>query len=317
MQMPGLKVRGCLVLAVCLLSSPTARAVQGPREGRPPFVRQDAAEKISGHVWVISDDNVRFVPNVGIIVSESATLVVDTGLGERNGQIVLGEIAKLSSNEDIYVVMTHYHPEHAGGGSAFPASAQFVVSEAQERDLDELAAGISERFAGFSPIMGELLEGVRYRRGDLMFEREHTIDLGGVTVRFMSLGPTHTRGDTAIFVEEDGVLFAGDIVMNRTFLSFNSGSSGAIWVDVLDRFKELNPTTIVPSHGAIGGGALVDAQRRVVAAITERARELKAEGQSVEQAVTSLTLEFEAAYPDWSAPNRIGAAVRTIWAEFP
>ena len=317
MRRLDVRVRGCLVLAVCLLFPAIAIIAQGPPEGRPPFVRENAAEKISDHVWVIPDDSVRFVPNIGIIVGEGATLVVDTGLGERNGQIVLGETAKLSSNDDIYVVTTHYHPEHAGGGSAFPASARFVVSEAQQRDLDELAPGISERFAGFSPIMGELLEGVRYRRGDVTFEREYTIDLGGVTVRLMSLGSTHTRGDTAIFVEEDGVLFAGDIVMNRTFLSFNPSSSGATWLEVFDQFEALNPTTIVPSHGAMGGAALIDAQRTVVGAVTERARALKAGGRSVDQAAELLTVEFQAAYPDWGAANRVGAAVRAIWAELP
>ena len=35
------------------------------------------------------------------------------------------------------------------------------------------------------------------------------LDLGGVRVRIMWLGPGHTRGDTVMFVEEDRVLFAG------------------------------------------------------------------------------------------------------------
>jgi glyoxylase-like metal-dependent hydrolase (beta-lactamase superfamily II) len=241
----------------------------GAKRGRTASVRQGGrGQENLDHGCVIPDHNVRFVPNVGIIIGEGATLVVDTGLGERNGHIVLGEVAKLSSNEDIYLVTTHYHPEHGGGSSAFPASARFVVSEAQQRDLDELASGISERLAGFSPIVGELLEGVRYRRGGLMFEQEHTIDLGGVTVRLLSLGSTHTRGDTAIFLEEDGVLFAGDIVMSRVFLSFNPTSSGETWLDVFNRFDILNSTTIVPSHGAIGDGTLIGVQRRVVEGLT-------------------------------------------------
>ena len=95
------RLRGCLVLGICLLSSTAAWAVQGPPEGRPPFVRAGAAEKISDHVWVILDDGVRFVPNVGIIVGDGATLIVDTGLGERNGLIVLGETAKVSSTPTI------------------------------------------------------------------------------------------------------------------------------------------------------------------------------------------------------------------------
>ena len=47
------------------------------------------------------------------------------------------------------------------------------------------------------------------------------LDLGGVRVRFLVVGPTHTRGDTGFFVEGDGVLFSGDVVMNNSFLAAN------------------------------------------------------------------------------------------------
>ena len=45
---------------------------------------------------------------------------------------------------------------------------------------------------------------------DITFEREHVLDLGGVRVRFVVVGPTHTRGDTGFFVEGDNVLFSGE-----------------------------------------------------------------------------------------------------------
>jgi glyoxylase-like metal-dependent hydrolase (beta-lactamase superfamily II) len=73
--------------------------------------------------------------------------------------------------------------------------------------------------------MGELLKDVQFRPPDIVFEHEHNLDLGGIRVRILSLGPTHTPGDTMVWVEEDRVLFAGDVVMNRTFLSFNQDSS--------------------------------------------------------------------------------------------
>jgi hypothetical protein len=77
-----------------------------------PLIQQDDTLKISDHVYVILDDDVGFVPNVGIVVGESATLVIDTGLGLPNGEIVLGETRKVSTNDDLYVVSTHYHSEH-------------------------------------------------------------------------------------------------------------------------------------------------------------------------------------------------------------
>ena len=54
-----------------------------------PLIDQDKTLKISAHVYVILDDDVSFVPNVGIVVGDRATLVIDTGLGLPNGEIVL------------------------------------------------------------------------------------------------------------------------------------------------------------------------------------------------------------------------------------
>ncbi len=132
---------------------------------------------------------------------------------------------KISDHDKLYFLATHFHPEHAGGSSAFPASARFLVSTAQQRALDERGLDFVARFSTFSPVMGELLKDVQFRPPDIVFEHEHNLDLGGIRVRILSLGPTHTPGDTMVWVEEDRVLFAGDVVMNRTFLSFNQDSS--------------------------------------------------------------------------------------------
>src|SRR5262245_4331833 len=76
-----------------------------------PLIRENATVKVSEHVYVIPDGNVGGVPNVGIIVGSKATLVVDTGLGPRNGETVLREVGKVSRNADLYVMATHFHSE--------------------------------------------------------------------------------------------------------------------------------------------------------------------------------------------------------------
>src|SRR6185295_3118190 len=176
--------------------------------------------KVSEHVHVISDLDVGLVPNVGIIVGTRATLVVDTGLGPRNGETVRRVTGSVSTNAELYVVSTHFHPEHALGESAFPSSAKIIRARAQQQDIDEFGLSLAKTFASRSPLVAELLDGAQFRKADVIFDREHTLDLGGVRVRMLSLGPTHTRGDTAIFVEGDRILFAGDIVMNHTFVAF-------------------------------------------------------------------------------------------------
>jgi glyoxylase-like metal-dependent hydrolase (beta-lactamase superfamily II) len=110
-----------------------------------PLVRENATVKVSEHVYAIPDGNVGGVPNVGIIVGGKATLVVDTGLGPRNGQAVLREVGKVSSNPDLFIVATHFHSEHTLGESAFPASAKVIRARALQKDIDEF--GVQPNFA--------------------------------------------------------------------------------------------------------------------------------------------------------------------------
>jgi cyclase len=149
-----------------------------------------------------------------------------------------------------------------------------------------------------------------------LFDREYMLDLGGVRVRMLSLGPTHTRGDTIIWVEGDRVLFAGDVVMNRTFVAFASPySSVKVWLADFDQLESLRPVRIVPSHGMMGDSSLIDQQRTMMKAIQARAVELKRQGESADETAQALQSEFQAKYPDWTAPARVGVIARTAYME--
>ena len=163
----------------------------------------------------------------------------------------------------------------------------------------------------------ELLQGATGRKVDIAFDRDYTLDLGGVRVRFLVVGPTHTRGDTALFVEGDGVLFAGDVVMNQSFLAAGAATSMKAWLAAFDAFDQMRPRTIVPSHGAVGDASLIAANRAVMTAVQARARELKAQGRSADETATTVQKELEAQHPGWPRANGVAAAARSAFAEAP
>jgi len=276
-----------------------------------PLIRENATVKVSDHVYVIPDGNVGGVPNVGIIVGSKATLVVDTGLGNRNGQTVLREVGKVSRNADIFIVATHFHSEHTLGESAFPPSAKVYRSRAQQKDIDDF--GIQPNFATRSAANAELMKDATFRRADELFDTEKILDLGGIRVRLLWYGGTHTNGDTLIFVEGDNVLFAGDVIMNQRFLAFSAQSSIQAWLRSLDEAARLRPARIVPAHGAMGDGVLIETNRTYLQALQSRARELKREGKTLEQAVDTVTTEFRTRYPGWT--GNAGAAARSAYNE--
>ena len=68
----------------------------------------------------------------------------------------------------------------------------------------------AEEFAARGAHLRDQLQGAKFREPAEIFEKEKTVDLGGVRVKLMRLGPAHTRGDTAVFVEGDAVLFSDE-----------------------------------------------------------------------------------------------------------
>jgi glyoxylase-like metal-dependent hydrolase (beta-lactamase superfamily II) len=301
------------IASVALLAAASLVAQRGPAPD--PLVRENATVKVAPHTYVIPDANVGLVPNVGIVVGTRATLVIDPGLGRRNGETVLKEAGKVSKNAEVYIASTHFHPEHTTGYNAFPDSAKDINSTVQEDEFAENGMRMVQTFAGRSPVTAEILKDASRRTAAITFDREHRLDLGGVQVRFLVVGPTHTRGDTTFFVEQDAVLFAGDVVMNNSFLAANAASSMNAWLAAFDRLEALKPKTIVPAHGAVGDGGIIAVNRAFMKDVQTRARALKAEGRSADDTATAVQTEIQAKHPDWPRANGLAWAARSAYAE--
>ena len=299
-----------LFLAVSI----TASAQRGGgAPAAPPLVRENATEKITEHVYVIPDNNVGMVPNIGIIVGTRGTFVVDTGLGNRNGQTVTREIQKVSKTPELYLGTTHFHPEHDLGANGFPTHTKMIRSQDQQKEIAEQGLATADRFRGFSPANAELLQGAEFRKADVSFDREHTVDLGGVRVRVLAMGYNHTRGDTAFLVEPDGVLFSGDVVM--TALPNVGNSTVRQWLASMSVFEKLQPKRIVPSHGPMGDAGLIATYRTLLTTVSARAGELKKQGKTLEEATAAITAELQAKYPNGGA--RLTGTIRAAYNEAP
>lgn len=282
-----------------------------------PLVKEGVTVKVGPHTYAIPDGNVGLVPNVGIVVGSRATLVIDPGLGRRNGEAVLREVAKVSKNTELYIGSTHFHAEHTTGYVAFPASARYVNSTVQETEFEQGGMQMVQMFSGRSPATAEILKDAARRPAAITFDRDYTLDLGGVRVRCVVVGPTHTRGDTGFFVEGDNVLFSGDVVMNNSFVAASAVSSVNAWLKAFDTFDAFKPQTIVPAHGAIGPGTIVATNRTIMLGIQARARALKSQGRTADETASTVQAEFVAQHPDWPRANGVASAARSAYAEAP
>ena len=267
--------------------------------------------KVSDHVWAIMG-----FPNIAIVVGSRATLVVDTGLGPKNGATIARVVAKLApNNTKLFLTTTHFHPEHAAGEPGFPPGTILIRDAVQQREMEAHGQEMIDRFSTFSAQNKELLAGVVLRPPDITFDREATVDLGGVTARLLWFGGAHTKGDELTFVEPDSTLISGDVVQNKTMPGiFGDGGTPASWLAVLDKVAALNAVHILPDHSAPGDGSLVAEERVLISEIRTRALAFKSQGVSAEDAGKQISAALKTQHPDWPNTNAAGF-VKSVYAE--
>jgi glyoxylase-like metal-dependent hydrolase (beta-lactamase superfamily II) len=274
-----------------------------------PLLGENATQ-ISDHVWAIMG-----FPNVAIVIGGRATLVVDTGLGPRNGATVARIAAKLSANPKLFLTTTHFHPEHAAGEGGFPPNTILIRNAVQQQEMEQHGTEMIEMFGSRSAQNKELLTDVKLRSPDIVFDTDAKLDLGGVTVRLLWFGGAHTKGDELTFVEPDGTLVSGDVVQNKVVPNiFGDGGTPSSWIAVLDKISALRVRHVLPDHSAPGDGSLVLKERAFIEDLRTRALTLKQQGVSADDAGKQLSAEFKTKYSDWPNMN-VAGFVRSIYAE--
>jgi glyoxylase-like metal-dependent hydrolase (beta-lactamase superfamily II) len=275
-----------------------------------PMVSENTT-RISDHVWAIMG-----FPNIAIVVGNHATLVVDTGLGPKNGATVARVAARLApNNPKLFLTTTHFHPEHAAGEPGFPPGTILIRNAVQQQEMEKHGQEMIDMFSQRSPQNQELLAGVVLRPPDVIFDQEATIDLGGVTARLLWFGGAHTKGDELTFVEPDRTLISGDVVQNKTMPNiFGDGGTPASWLAVLEKVAALNAAHVLPDHSAPGDGSLVAAELNLISEIRTRALALKRQGISPDDAGKQVSADLKTQHPDWPNTNAAGF-VKSVYAE--
>ena len=295
------------LVAFLMLTQPLA--AQAPPD---PIVKTEGLRQVSPHVYIIPDNSVPLVPNIGFVIGERGILVVDTGLGPRNGSAVLEVAKKLGGSRALYLVTTHFHPEHDLGAQVFPESTTLIRSNDQAKDIAEFGLQLAQVFARRSAINSELLKDADFRKANVTFDRDYALDLGGVKVQLIAMGANHTRGDTAIWLESDRVLFSGDIAMRPQPAFASPYSTIQHWLSSLDKLEALKPAVIVPSHGPTGDAAFISGYRNYLIEARDRTTAEKKAGRTADQAAETVTAAMVERFPD---KGRLAGVIKAAYAE--
>ena len=287
-----------------------------------PDVDETQIREIAAGVWVIPDRRVPLVPNIGIVVGEDRALVVDVGMGPRNGERVLGAAKQKAGGRPLVVTTTHFHPEHGFGLQAFRDESHIVYNRSQLDELRDKGPAYVEMFKTFGPLVAEALEGVELVEPHETYEGYRTeLDLGDRTVELLNRGLAHTRGDQVVWLPEERILFTGDLVESRIFPIYpyfppeDADVNGSLWIEVLRWLEELGAHQVVPGHGEVSDVSVIADAREYHELLRELSFAQADAGASADDAVAAIEPGIHERYSDWIQPEWVSFGVRCFHAE--
>ncbi len=221
--------------------------------------------QLSAHCWAYTAEG---DPNSGVIIGDKYIMVSDATATPDMARDLIAKIRTVSDKPIKYVLLTHYHAVRVLGASAYAAEGATEIIASQgtyelivERGAQDMQSEMERfprLFRGADGVPGltwptmVVGDGKPGRQGSL------SVDLGGVKVQIWHPGAGHTRGDTIAWVEEEKVLFSGDLVEYEAGV-YTGDAQLEEWPATLEALRALKAQAIVPGRGeAMQGAAEVE-----------------------------------------------------------
>lgn len=197
----------------------------------------------------------QFDPNTGVIIGEEGCMVIDCRATPKMAREMINDIRKLTDKPISHIFLTHYHAVRVFGRAAFTEAHTVIASrntldlihERGQQDFESEVRRFPRLFAAVEEVKGLTMP-------NLTFERELTLWAGTREIRLEHLGKGHSKGDSVVWIPEDKVLFAGDLIENRAAL-YCGDAYLHDWRDTLDRLAELKAEVVIPGRGVAILGA--------------------------------------------------------------
>lgn len=273
----------------------------------------------TAHAW-LQPDGGWGLSNAGLVVGSGASLLVDTLFDLARTRRMLEGLAPLTDSCPIStVVNTHGNGDH-WFGNELVGDAEIVAAAGTVADMHAVGPADLVALLGMPGPTGDYVREIfgAFRFDDITPTYPHRsftdtleLDVGGVPVELVDVGPAHTTSDTVVHCPSEHVVYTGDIV-------FAGGTpivwAGPIqnWIAACDRIRALGAAVLVPGHGPVCGVEVLTTMTDYLRFVQDEASRRYEAGMPLAQAIGDIDLGRFAHQPE---SERLAANVQEIYRE--
>lgn len=277
------------------------------RPGSSPYL-DEVGEGVYAY---IQPDGGWLINNAGIIGATDGQgyVLVDTASTEARNRALFAAAANIAGTELQALVNTHHHPDHTYGNWLVPAGVP-IISSFECRD-----ALIRADFEAARNTKGTDFGHLELRPPNQTFSGEMVLHAGSRQIRLISLGPAHTFGDVVVWLPEERICFAGDLVFSGGHPFLVEGSIDG-YRKALEFLHSLKADALVPGHGPVCRGEQIPVLLDKLDDYAAFVQHLAAEG--LQSGLTPLEVSQQAPptpFDEWNERERLVANVIRAYEE--
>lgn len=293
-----------LALAAAIGTGGSAHAITGDR---PEF--RKLAEDVYVYVGKLNDANAM------AIVTTEGVVLVDTGNNTTDTRALLEHVRSVTSAPVRYVVITQNHNDHSGGAALVSPPATTIVHERVVKQWANLRPHQITAWRRRFPERTAALEAVTPVDTVQSFSDRLTLRLGGKEIQLLYVDDLHNPGDIAVWLPKERILHASMAGYKDRHPDIRPDYSHGTTEGLLKQLKAyiaLRPATVVPAHGPVGGGWLLDGMIEYLLLARDSVQEMMKKGLALPATEKAFQMK---AFSEWDRAEHLPWMAATIHRE--
>lgn len=185
--------------------------------------------------------------NLSFVIGDAGVMVFNASDNYLLAKALHDEI-KLITTLPVKAVVLENGQGHAMLGSSYwqEQGVPVIAHVDTAHEIEENGEAVIERMQLRN---GGKAQYTRLTMPDETFDNKYEVDLGGLVVELLHLGPSHSPGDIVAWIPQKSLVISGDMAFHQRLLPVFEHTDTAAWIETWDKFAALNANRVIPGHG--------------------------------------------------------------------